>query len=575
MKKDNKGSVRKTEDIYEDGSTISAKQKLILDALLREYEIALMLDLSKDTYEVFKLSGRFARSLSPMLRDKFSITMLEIADGCIYSYDYDLFIGAVSLEGLRIRLESEEFCSFVFRAITSRGPEYFRMRIIKAEELKAFVGVSCIQDEMSRELQQRKLFEGALDRARSADSAKSTFLTNMSHDIRTPMNAIIGFTNIASTHLNDTDRVKDALDKIRTSSNHLLSLINDVLDMSRIESGRLTISENRCDLRQIVENIQGIMMPQITEKGLDFTVSMQTVVNPEVFCDETRVTQILLNLLSNAVKYTPPGGKVNLTILQKPCISGRRYCGYVFKVSDTGIGIGKDFISHVFEPFERETGRTGNNTYGSGLGMSIAKGIVDMMGGNSRVESEENVGTEFIVELELRPLGGCGEQSPEQRAQVSEFVEDSGEDMAVFRDHEDRTKNRAGDVGWIEGRRLLLVEDNPLNREIAEEMLMEDGFQVESAENGRKALQMITGADPWYYSAVLMDIQMPVMDGYEATKRIRTLPDRSRAQIPIIAMTANAFKEDRSRAAESGMDAYISKPVDVLTLRYVLRRVLR
>ena len=575
MKKDNKGSVRKTEDIYEDGSTISAKQKLILDALLREYEIALMLDLSKDTYEVFKLSGRFARSLSPMLRDKFSITMLEIADGCIYSYDYDLFIGAVSLEGLRIRLESEEFCSFVFRAITSRGPEYFRMRIIKAEELKAFVGVSCIQDEMSRELQQRKLFEGALDRARSADSAKSTFLTNMSHDIRTPMNAIIGFTNIASTHLNDTDRVKDALDKIRTSSNHLLSLINDVLDMSRIESGRLTISENRCDLRQIVENIQGIMMPQITEKGLDFTVSMQTVVNPEVFCDETRVTQILLNLLSNAVKYTPPGGKVNLTILQKPCISGRRYCGYVFKVSDTGIGIGKDFISHVFEPFERETGRTGNNTYGSGLGMSIAKGIVDMMGGNIRVESEENVGTEFIVELELRPLGGCGEQSPEQRAQVSEFVEDSGEDMAVFRDHEDRTKNRAGDVGGIEGRRLLLVEDNPLNREIAEEMLMEDGFQVESAENGRKALQMITGADPWYYSAVLMDIQMPVMDGYEATKRIRTLPDRSRAQIPIIAMTANAFKEDRSRAAESGMDAYISKPVDVLTLRYVLRRVLR
>ncbi len=576
MKKDNKGSVRKTEDIYEDGSTISAKQKLILDALLREYEIALMLDLSKDTYEVFKLSGRFARSLSPMLRDKFSITMLEIADGCIYSYDYDLFIGAVSLEGLRIRLESEEFCSFVFRAITSRGPEYFRMRIIKAEEgLKAFVGVSCIQDEMSRELQQRKLFEGALDRARSADSAKSTFLTNMSHDIRTPMNAIIGFTNIASTHLDDRDRVKDALDKIRTSSNHLLSLINDVLDMSRIESGRLTISENRCDLRQIVENIQGIMTPQMTGKGLDFTVSMQTVVNPEVFCDETRVTQILLNLLSNAVKYTPPGGKVNLTILQKPCISGRRYCGYVFKVSDTGIGIGKDFISHVFEPFERETGRTGINTYGSGLGMSIAKGIVDMMGGNIRVESEENVGTQFIVELELRPSGGCGEQSPEQRAQVSELVEDSGEDMAVFRDHEDRKTNRAGDVGWIEGRRLLLVEDNPLNREIAEEMLMEDGFKVESAENGRKALQMIVEADPWYYSAVLMDIQMPVMDGYEATKRIRALPDRSRAQIPIIAMTANAFKEDRSRAAESGMDAYISKPVDVLTLRYVLRRVLR
>ena len=576
MKNEKTGTVRRTEDIYESGSEISAKQKLILDALLREYEIALMLDLSKDTYEIFKLSGRFARSLSAMLRDKFSVTMLEIADGCIYSYDYDLFIGAVSLESLKIRLESEEFCSFVFRAITSRGPEYFRMRIIKAEEgHKAFVGVSCIQDEMSRELQQRRLFEGALDRARSADSAKSTFLTNMSHDIRTPMNAIIGFTNIAATHLDERERVKDALDKIRTSSNHLLSLINDVLDMSRIESGRITISENRCDLREIAENIQGIMLPQMAGKRLDFKVDMKTVVNNEVYCDETRVTQILLNLLSNAVKYTPPGGKVSLTILQKPYVSGRRYCAYVFIVSDTGIGIGKDFISHVFEPFERETGRTGNNTYGSGLGMSIAKGIVDMMGGNIRVESEEDVGTQFTVELELRPVNGCCEQSPEQKAHVGEYVEDSGEDMAVFQDLEERKNSRAGDVGWIEGRRLLLVEDNPLNREIAEEMLMEDGFKVESAENGRKAVQMIVEADPWYYSAVLMDIQMPIMDGYEATKRIRALPDRSRAQIPIIAMTANAFKEDRSRAAESGMDAYISKPVDVLTLRYVLRRVLR
>lgn len=577
MKKERNGSFRRTEELYEGNSAISVKQKLILDALLREYEIALMLDLSNDTYEIFKLTGRFSRSLSAMLRDKFSITMLEIADGCIYSYDYDLFIGAVSLESLRTRLENEQFCSFVFRAITSRGPEYFRMRIIKAEEgMKAFVGVSCIQDEMSRELQQRRLFEGALDRARSADSAKSTFLTNMSHDIRTPMNAIIGFTNIASTHLDDRERVRDALDKIRTSSNHLLSLINDVLDMSRIESGRITINEERCDLTKIVENIRGIMLPQVSGKDLEFSVDMETVSNPEVYCDETRVTQILLNLLSNAVKYTEPGGKISLTILQKTFPGGRRYCGYVFIVSDTGIGIGKDFINHVFEPFERETGRPGNNTYGSGLGMSIAKGIVDMMGGNIRVESEENVGTQFIVELEFRPVNGSGAQAPSQEPgkETSGPGPAGSDDMAVFQDRENNTA-RAGEVGWIEGRRLLLVEDNPLNREIAEEMLTEDGFKVESAENGRKAVQMIENADPWYYSAVLMDIQMPVMDGYEATKRIRSLSDRSRAQIPIIAMTANAFKEDRSRAAESGMDAYITKPVDVLTLRYVLRRVLR
>ena len=234
-----------SKDRYESGSTLSSRQRVILDALLREYEVALMLDLANDSYEIFKLAERFARTLSGLLKDRFSATMLDIADNCIYSYDYDLFIGAVSLESLRSRFEKEDFSSFVFRSITSRGPEYFRMRMIKAKEgPKAFIGVSCIQDEMSRELQQRRLFEGALDRARSADSAKSTFLTNMSHDIRTPMNAIIGFTNIASAHIDDKARVEDALEKIRTSSDHLLSLINNVLDMSRIESGRVKDPEH-------------------------------------------------------------------------------------------------------------------------------------------------------------------------------------------------------------------------------------------------------------------------------------------------------------------------------------------
>ena len=260
-------------------------------------------------------------------------------------------------------------------------------------------------------------------------------------------------------------------------------------------------------------------------------------------------------------------------IHQKPYQSGRRYCGYVFRVTDNGIGIGKGFIGRVFEPFERETGRIENNSYGSGLGMSIAKGIVDMMGGNISVESEENVGTEFVVDLEFRPAGENNSEANENDKQEVKGLENG--DMAVFEERDSANGKKSSDVGWIEGRRLLLVEDNPLNREIAEDMLIEDGFKVETAENGKKALQKIIESDPWYYSAVLMDIQMPVMDGYEATERIRSLPDRSRAQIPIIAMTANAFKEDRCKAAESGMDAYITKPVDVLTLRYVLRRVLR
>ena len=578
MKKDNRNSVPRTEETIDTGNSLSARQKVILDTLLREYEAALMLDLVNDSYEIIKLGGRFSRTLSGLFRDKFSVTMLEVADSCIYSYDYDLFIGAVSLESLRRRLDTDDFCSFVFRAITSRGPEYFRMRMIKADESpKAFVGVSCIQDEMSRELQQRRLFEGALDRARSADSAKSTFLTNMSHDIRTPMNAIIGFTNIAASHLDDKEKVRDSLEKIHTSSNHLLSLINDVLDMSRIESGRITINEERCDLRELTEKIRGIMLPQMTSNELTFHVDLEEITNPEVYCDETRVTQILLNLLSNAVKYTEPGGTVVFSIRQNPVVSGRRYCVYEFKVRDTGIGIGKEFISHVFEPFERETGRIRNNSYGSGLGMSIAKGIVDMMGGSISVDSEENIGTQFKVELEFRPVNELSSDTPDRRKRRTavEYMGNADDDLAVFLDEEDTKSTRGSDVGWIEGRRLLLVEDNPLNREIAEDMLTEDGFKVETAENGKKAVQMIVGSDPWYYSAVLMDIQMPVMDGYEATERIRSLPDKSRARIPIIAMTANAFKEDRCKAAECGMDAYITKPVDVLALRYVLRRVLR
>ncbi len=576
MKDNNSDSIRSADHNNNTGEGISGREKAILNALLREYELALMLDLSRDTYEIFKLTGRFAKSLSPLLRDKFSVTMLEIADGCVYSYDYDLFIEAVGLESLSSRLEADGFCSFVFRAMTSRGPEYFRMRIIRAEDgPQAFVGVSCIQDEMSRELQQRRLFEGALDRARSADSAKSTFLTNMSHDIRTPMNAITGFTNIAATHLDDPEKVKDALEKIRTSSSHLLSLINDVLDMSRIESGRITISENPCDLRELAEKIRNIMQPQMTARNLTFTIDTEPVIDYVVYCDETRITQVLLNLLSNSVKFTEPGGRISLVIRQKPFVSGRRYCGYVFKVCDSGIGISREFISHVFEPFERETGRVGNNSGGSGLGMSIAKGIVDMMGGSISVESEENVGTQFSVELEFRPVSkdNAKEKEEDKRGENDFITVD--EDMAVFQESTGAGRRMGEDVGWIEGRRLLLVEDNLLNREIAEDMLVEDGFKVETAENGRKALQMIVNSDPWYYSAVLMDIQMPVMDGYEATERIRELPDRSRSQIPIIAMTANAFKEDRCRAAESGMDAYITKPVDVLTLRYVLRRVLR
>lgn len=558
-------------------SGLNSMQKVVLDALLSEYEVALMLDLSRDTYEIFKMTGRFSRHISGLLRERFSATMIEIAESRLYSYDYNLFIGAVSLENLRMKMESGEFCSIVFRAITSRGPEYFRMRVIRADSGQAFVGVSCIQEEMSREMQQRKLFEEALDRARSADSAKSTFLTSMSHDIRTPMNAIIGLTNIASSHLDDPKKVSDALDKIRTSGNHLLSLINNVLDMSRIESGRVTIKEKKCSLTDIAESVRKILLPQVQAKKQTFIIKMDSVTSPEVYCDDTKITQLLLNLLENSVKYTAPGGTITLELIQKRSGKARRYNRYEFIVSDNGIGISPEFLPNVFEPFERENTRPQNNSYGSGLGMSIAKGIVDIMGGSISVDSEVNVGSRFTVILEFRPVREDDPQETGEKGSgtVPVLPISADEDMVIFRERRNTGKDPVGDAGWIEGRRLLLVEDNPLGREVAEELLIEDGFKVDSAENGKEALLMISSANPWYYSAVLMDIQMPVMDGYEAAERIRLLPDTSRAQIPIIAMTANAFTEDRIKAEECGMDAYITKPVDVLTLRYVLRRVLR
>lgn len=387
----------------------------------------------------------------------------------------------------------------------------------------------------------------ALNAADAANKAKTTFLNSMSHDIRTPMNAIIGFTELSKNHIDDKDKVADYLDKIQSSSEHLLSLINDVLDMSRIESGKVQIETKPESIRTILNDIESILQNDMKAKQLDFTVETQDIENEYVICDKLRLNRILINLISNSMKFTNPGGKVWLYVTE---ISGAPtgYAQYEFRVKDTGIGMSEEFITHIFEPFTREQNSTVSKIQGTGLGMPITKNIVELMDGDISVKSRRGEGTEFCVSL---------------------LFEISKEQL--------ETSDKASEVDEIEnvlnkfaGKRILLVDDVELNREIAVAILSEAGFLVETGENGSEAVEMVRNSHEGYYDLVLMDIMMPIMDGYEATRAIRNLENNALASIPIVAMTANAFEEDKALAKEAGMDAHLAKPFKINDLYEVL-----
>ena len=522
----------------------------------------------------------------------------------------------------------------------------------------------------------------AVEKAESANRAKSTFLSNMSHDIRTPMNAIIGFTTLALSNIDDTERVKDYLGKTLASSNHLLSLINDVLDMSRIESGKIHLEEVEVNLSDVLHDLKTIVSGQIYAKQLELYMDAMDVTDEDVYCDKTRLNQILLNLLSNAIKFTPAGGTVSVRVRQ---LAGKvRGCGqYEFRIKDNGIGMSQEFAQKIFEPFERERTSTVSGIQGTGLGMAITKNIVDMMGGTIEVQTAQGKGTEFTVCV---PMRAQTEQRPVEKITELEglkalVVDDdfntcdsvtkmlvkvgmraewtlSGKE-AVLRARQSIEMSdvyhayiidwRLPDMNGIEvtrqirslhddtpiiiltaydwsdieveakaagvtafcskpmfmsdlretlmsalgqksadavqgllpeknadfkGKHILLVEDNALNREIAQEILREYGFLVDSAENGAVAVEKVSTAAPGSYDLVLMDVQMPIMDGYTATRKIRALDDPARAKLPILAMTANAFDEDRRNALESGMNGFLSKPIVIDDLVQELRKIL-
>ena len=402
------------------------------------------------------------------------------------------------------------------------------------------------EQEYRKSLEQKNVaLQLAVQRETKANLAKREFLFNMSHDIRTPMNAIIGFTALAQTHIDDRGQVEDYLKKISVSSQHLLSLINDVLDMSRIESGKVTLEAKPVHLPELVHELRDIIQAVVSEKDLSLTLDTVGVENEDVIADPLRLEQILINVLANAVKFTPDGGQISLWIVQKDTAPAG-YADFEFHIKDNGIGMSEEFQKHIFEQFARERTSTVSKIQGTGLGMAITKSLVDMMGGRITVKSEQEKGSEFTISLRF-PIGEAKTEQTPPAAKASAFP----------------------------GKKLLVVEDNELNLEIASTLLKEAGFEVDTAENGKIAVEKVEAASADRYDLILMDIQMPEMDGYEATRRIRALPDTKKAALPIVAMTANAFEDDRKNALRAGMNGHIAKPLDIQKLFQVLSELLK
>ena len=376
----------------------------------------------------------------------------------------------------------------------------------------------------------------------ASDQAKTEFLFNMSHDIRTPMNAILGYTDIGLRHRNDTERMVESLKKTKVAGGHLLNLINDILEMSRIEAGKLVLSYDPLDMRKAINGVVQMNESLATAKSLNFISDMSDIRNPYVYADELHINEVIINLISNAIKYTPEGGWVRYTARQISEVRNGSAV-YLFEISDNGIGMSEEFQEHLFEAFSREESSGVSKIEGAGLGLSIVKRIVDLAGGKISVKSKSGEGSTFTVELPFRVM---------TEKEIAD-LEKTGE-----------SDNQIPDDDKFKGRRVLLVEDNEMNREIATEILGDAGLEVETAEDGELAVEAVAEKGIEYYDFILMDIQMPVMNGYEATRAIRALQDGGR--VPIIALSANAFAEDRDASINAGMNDHVAKPIDIKTL---------
>lgn len=662
-------------------------QRDLLHALSIDYNLACFFELDTGMGVPLRLDADDNHMFHSVFPENvpFKDSMELYIQKFVYIEDQEMLRQASSQDNLLSELTEKKIYYVNYRAYIDNEIRYYQMKAVRAGTWKTHRGIvlgfRSVDEETRNEIEKRNLLQDALLQAERANKAKSTFLSNMSHDIRTPMNAIVGFTSLAMTHIDRKELVEEYLKKINTSGNHLVSLINDILDMSRIESGKIHLDEELCLLPDILHGIHSIIQADIHAKQLELYIDAVDILDEEIYCDRLRLNQVLLNLLSNSIKYTAAGGKVALRIMEKKVYSAD-YANYEFHIIDTGMGMSQEFVEHIFEPFERERSSTISGIQGTGLGMAITKNIVDMMNGSIEVKSEQNVGTEFIVSFPFRlheesketqiipELKDCralvvdddfntcdsvsymlqemglnaewtlsGKEAVLRTRQavarnnnyhvyiidwlmpdmngvevVRRIRKETGEDVPIiiltaydWSDIEEEAK-KAGVTAFcskplflselrkclysivnadlekdsaaaskstsIHTGRILLVEDNELNQEIAVAILEEAGFSVEVAGNGQIAIDMLKSAETGYYRLVLMDIQMPIMGGYDATKLIRQLENKELASIPILAMTANAFEEDRQDALRCGMDGHIAKPIDIDTLFETLDQIL-
>ena len=517
----------------------------ILSAVTDDFVFLVEVDVKTRIEKIFFVSKGPHPQWSDKKTHKYDESIKEYADVVVAPEDRKRFLEVTEFNALMeyFKNNDNEFIieyDVIVNGGRRRYQGKFTLSLQDPEGAKIYVGVRDITlIEEERTEYNRKLMS-ALAQAEEANKGKSYFLFNMSHDIRTPLNAIIGYSELAKNHLDEKEVLDDYIYKIQTCGRQLLGLIGDVLDMAKIESGNLEISEKPCLCQDLMSDIMISVNESAKKKGLEFEASGNAC-HSTILCDKVKVQKILLNILSNAVKYTPKGGKISLSVQEK-IREDEGLSDFTFVVKDNGIGISKEFLPYIFNSFSRERNATISGVSGTGLGMTITKRLVDAMGGKIEVESQQNMGTTVTVSITFSRLVGLEEKR-------EEIIPDA----------------------FLKGIRVLLVEDNEINGEIASEMLRELKVNVDLVTNGKECIDALLEKDAGYYDLVLMDIQMPVMDGYEATRIIRRFSDKDKRLIPVIAMTANAFEEDKQKAFQSGMNGHLAKPVEMRHLIQALK----
>ncbi len=515
----------------------NAQQRLkIIEALCTEYEALYFVDTKRDLGVPYVLTHKFPDHFKEMILQEFPFKQFyyQYIETSLPPEKQNELKLATDLDKITKILETEKTYSVNFEINYNDKVLNYQIFIAKFDEpheqVWAFRNIDHIVKEQTH---QRELLVEALDKAKKAEHAKSNFLFNMSHDIRTPMNAILGFNSIAEKNIDNKEVVLDALKKAKNSGEHMLSIINDILDMARIESGKFQLNNAVVDVKDLINKMEEMFAFEMKEKNINFTV-IADITTPFIYTDSLRLSQIMINLLSNALKFTNPGGTVVFQITETGSADDE-LAHYQIRVEDTGIGMSEEFQKHLFNVFEREYNTTQSGIQGTGLGLAITKNLVSLLGGTLSYNSMLGFGTEFVVTINMKKA--------EQ--------------------HENTYNSASNLLPELKGSRILVVEDNVINREITRELLEDEGFLIEDAEDGAIAVKKLEASSKGYYDFVLMDIQMPIMNGYTATRKIRFSENSDICNIPIIALTANAFNEDKLNAIDSGMDAHVAKPLNV------------